>query len=303
MAKARNDGRAAGAISRIPRNHIRPFPGQPREYFDQKALEELAGSLTAIGQVTPVVVRRLPRGEEHAYELIDGQRRWIATGMAGIEYLCAWVKEVQSVEEQFESAVAANFGRADHTPLEIARALKRLLDREGSSVPRVAKICARSDPWVYQHLSLLKLDPSVQERMAPRLSDEKRLTFSVAVQLVPFPPKLQKDILAEITKRGMRLNQARAFIRTTAAEQGFRQTRGRPRKPTDDYRVLKSFVARTLRDLEFLLMQPGQTFDAMLMRRLPGELNDLLGKIKSCREQLKLLGEEVKMNLVRRSAK
>ena len=70
-----------GSIVAIPWELIRPFKGQPRKYFDREELENLADSIAEIGQQTPVWVRILEDDPVYEYELIDGERRYIACGM------------------------------------------------------------------------------------------------------------------------------------------------------------------------------------------------------------------------------
>lgn len=65
-----------GRVISVPRSFIRPFPGQPRKFFDQQKLKELADSIKAVGQKVPgLVVEIKEEGSPHKYELVDGQRR------------------------------------------------------------------------------------------------------------------------------------------------------------------------------------------------------------------------------------
>src|SRR3989344_9390147 len=138
-------------VRRIPRLKIRRFSDQPRTYFDARDMSDLAASIEEIGQQTPIVVKAIVGDPKHDYELVDGERRWIACGMVGVETMLAWVKNVTDVEEQFVSSVVGNFGRSGHTALEIAQAIDRIRKSSkmqkfssGEQVARIAKIFVRS---------------------------------------------------------------------------------------------------------------------------------------------------------------
>ena len=95
MANAQRQAQLLGSsgvsqVRRIPRNQIRRFPDQPRSYFDAKDMGDLAASIEEIGQQTPIVVKAITGDPKHGFELVDGERRWIACGMAGGENQLPW---------------------------------------------------------------------------------------------------------------------------------------------------------------------------------------------------------------------
>lgn len=205
-------------VERIPRVKIRRFEGQPRTFFDPGELAELAASIEEVGQQTPILVKRMSGDQKHDYELIDGERRWLACGMIGVETMLALIKEPRDSEDQFLSSVVANFGRVGHTPLETAKAIERLRASKqmqrysaGEQVERIAKICARSTPWVYQHLALLRLDPKVQAMLEPSVPKDKRLDLSIALYLTSLHTELQLEIAEEVVRKGLKLKEA-AFL-------------------------------------------------------------------------------------------
>lgn len=249
----------SGGVLRVPTRKIRPFADQPRQYFDQEALLDLAGSIEEVGQLEPIKVRMLEGDPDHDYELVDGQRRWHACDMLGID-VRAIVVNVTDVEHQFEVSAVSNFGRVGHTALEIARAIKRIMEKRGRNVAQVAKIFGHTDPWVYQHLSLLKLHPNVQAMMEPTVPEKERLLFSTAIQLAPFPDELQQELAELITQKGLKLNQARRVIRTKARLASLQIGTGRKRGPHDDFRILRALLERMPESLHhFLEMDTEQT--------------------------------------------
>lgn len=248
-------------VRRIPRTKIRRFSDQPRTYFDARDMSDLAASIEEIGQQTPIVVKAITGDPKHDYELVDGERRWIACGMVGVETMLAWIKNVADAEEQFVSSVVGNFGRSGHTAIEIAQAIDRIRNSKrmqkfsaGEQVARIAKIFARSEPWIYQHLAILRLHPEVQAMMAPTLSDEERIGHSLGVFISTLHQDLQLEIAKEAVARKMNINQARVYARQMAEEAGVKVgIGGKGRPPVEDWRKLEAHVARTREGTENFL--------------------------------------------------
>ncbi|MDP3727470.1 MAG: ParB/RepB/Spo0J family partition protein [bacterium] len=251
------DGHEPTAVLRIPRSRIRRFPGQPRQYLDARDMADLAASIEEIGQHTPIVVREIFGDPKHDYELVDGERRLIACGMAGVETMLAWVRPFKDSpdidDEQFVASVVGNFGRTGHTPLEIARAIDRIRKSKrmwelsaGEQIARIAKIFAHSEVWIYQHLAILRLHPDVQAMMEPTVPEEQRLGHSLAVFISSLHHDLQKQIATEAMERRMNINQARTYARQAAGDAGL--TVGvakRKRHPAYEFHNLAAFVKRT----------------------------------------------------------
>ncbi len=141
---------------------IAPNPRQPRLTFDEEALEELAASISEVGLLQPVVVRKLGPGR---YELVMGERRMRASQRAGLEYIPAIVRET-SDNDMLRDALIENLHRAQLDPLEEAAAYKQLLDDFGATHEQLAQRIGRSRPHISNTLRLLGLPPGVQKRVA-----------------------------------------------------------------------------------------------------------------------------------------
>ena len=161
--------------------------------MEKEELKRLAASIKTYGQREPGKVKELNNGDsDHKYELIDGQRRWHALDMAGLSKMKVIVVEVNDTEEQFMMSVMANFGRADHGPLEIANAIMRFR-MSNKNVAEICEIFVKSDAWVYQHIKIAeKLHSDVQNMMAQEIPEEDRLIFSIALALADIPMEHQK---------------------------------------------------------------------------------------------------------------
>ncbi len=141
---------------------VTPNPRQPRRTFDEEALEELAASITEVGLLQPVVVRKIGEGK---YELVMGERRWRASQQAGLEYIPAIVRETPDTD-MLRDALLENLHRQQLDPLEEAAAYQQLLDDFGATHEQLAQKVGRSRPHISNTLRLLNLPPGVQKRVA-----------------------------------------------------------------------------------------------------------------------------------------
>ncbi|MFI1956987.1 ParB/RepB/Spo0J family partition protein [Streptomyces althioticus] len=147
----------------IPTAKIDRDPGQPREHFDQAALEELAASMRKLGQLQPINVRYSE--DTKRYTIIMGERRWRAAQMAGLDTMKAVVMHgIGNDRETFAMAVAENVGRADMTPVEEAKAFHKLVD-QGYTVDEVAELVGKSAAYVQWRIDLLNLCPEAREAL------------------------------------------------------------------------------------------------------------------------------------------
>lgn len=149
-------------FAEIPLDAISPNPRQPRDVFDEDALQELVTSIKEVGLLQPVVVRQLGPAR---YELIMGERRWRACREAGLEAIPAIVRATED-EKLLLDALLENLHRAQLNPLEEAAAYDQLLKDFNCTHDQLADRIGRSRPQVSNTLRLLKLSPTVQKRVA-----------------------------------------------------------------------------------------------------------------------------------------
>ncbi len=141
---------------------ITPNPRQPRQNFDEDALEELASSIREVGLLQPVVVRKVMPGH---FELIMGERRWRACQRAGLEHVPAIVRGTPD-DELLREALMENLHREQLNPLEEAAAYQQLLDDFSATHDELARKVGRSRPHISNTIRLLQLPPQVQRRVA-----------------------------------------------------------------------------------------------------------------------------------------
>lgn len=136
---------------------IAPNPFQPREVFDEAAIDDLAASIREKGLLQPLIVRPAANG---GYQLIAGERRFRAAQRAGLDRVPVSVREANDVEA-LELALIENLQRENLNPVEEARAFKRLGDEFNLSQEDIAACVGKSRSAVTNSLRLLQLPPSV----------------------------------------------------------------------------------------------------------------------------------------------
>ncbi|MEJ7833079.1 MAG: ParB/RepB/Spo0J family partition protein [Nocardioides sp.] len=197
------DGVAAVAgayFAELPIGAISPNPAQPRQVFDPDALAELVGSITEVGLLQPIVVRR--SGPE-AYELVMGERRWRAAQGAGLETIPAIVRETDDID-MLRDALLENLHRAQLNPLEEASAYAQLLEDFGCTHEELATRIGRSRPQISNTLRLLRLSPAVQRRVAAGVLSAGHARSLLAVEDPDLQDRLAQRVVAEgISVRGL----------------------------------------------------------------------------------------------------
>jgi len=141
---------------------ITPNPRQPRQHFDEDALEELAASIREVGLLQPVVVRKVMPGR---FELVMGERRWRACQRAGLEHVPVIVRGTPD-DELLREALMENLHREQLNPLDEAAAYRQLLDDFSVTHDELARKVGRSRPHITNTIRLLQLPPDVQRRVA-----------------------------------------------------------------------------------------------------------------------------------------
>ncbi|MBK6909604.1 MAG: ParB/RepB/Spo0J family partition protein [bacterium] len=154
---------------------IDPNPFQPRQIFNDEAIEDLKNSILKQGLLQPVVVR--PAGTR--FQLILGERRLRATRAAGMTTIAAQVRVVESSEEMLELAILENVHREDLTPIELAQAIVRLQQQYGLTQEAVAEKMGMSRAHIANLVRLLKLPERIQTALT-----EGKLTMGHARALL-----------------------------------------------------------------------------------------------------------------------
>jgi ParB family chromosome partitioning protein len=154
----------------VPIDQITANARQPRQVFDEDELDELSASIRELGVLQPVVVRPLPEADARTsegarYELVMGERRLRASGLAGLTEIPAVIRDTEDTD-LLRDALLENLHRAQLNPLEEAAAYQQLLDDFSCTHDELASRIARSRPQITNTLRLLRLPALVQRRVA-----------------------------------------------------------------------------------------------------------------------------------------
>lgn len=194
VSRETEGGSVAGATYReIPIASITPNPKQPRQVFDEEALQELQHSIREFGLMQPIVVREL---DQDQFELIMGERRWRASQLAGLEHIPAIVRETKD-DALLRDALLENIHRVQLNPLEEAAAYQQLLDEFGVTHDELADRIGRSRPVITNTIRLLRLPLEVQRRVAVGVLSSGHARALLGLEDVGHQEDLAKRIVAE----------------------------------------------------------------------------------------------------------
>ena len=149
----------SGGVVTLRLSQIEPNRDQPRKIFSEEALNELADSIREHGVLQPLLVRPLPGG---SYQLVEGERRWRASRMAGLQEVPVVIREMDE-EQAMEIALIENLQREDLNAIEEATGYKQLMERYGMTQEQVAKRVGKSRPAIANALRLLNLPQKVMD--------------------------------------------------------------------------------------------------------------------------------------------
>ena len=193
-AKQKSDNSSADLrIEKLLIDQLQPGQYQPRQQFEESALQELADSIKVQGVVQPIIVR--PVGTDK-YEIIAGERRWRASKLAGLEKVPVVIRQADS-QATLAMALIENIQREDLNPIETAIGLKRLLKEFDLTQQAVADAVGRSRAAVSNLLRLLKLPKEIQSAL-----HEGRLSMGHARAIISLPENVQKELADKAMDRG-----------------------------------------------------------------------------------------------------
>jgi ParB family chromosome partitioning protein len=193
-----------------------PNPKQPRQVFDDEAMEELSHSVREFGLLQPIVVRENGRTDEGSvsYELIMGERRLRAARAAGLDTVPAIVRDTTD-DAMLRDALLENIHRVQLNPLEEAAAYQQLLEEFGATHEELASKIGRSRSQVTNTIRLMKLPVKVQTRVAAGVISAGHARALLGLQDADAQDALATRIVAE----GMSVRATEEAVAMAAAEE------------------------------------------------------------------------------------
>lgn len=160
-ATDKNADKVVGSIIEIGLDLIDVNPYQPRTYFDEEALVELANSIKELGVIQPITVRKL---DGNKFQLVSGERRFRASKLIGNKKIPAYIR-LANDQEMLEMALVENIQRKNLDPIEVALSYQRLIDEIQLTQEELSTRVGKKRSTVTNYLRLLKLDPILQTGM------------------------------------------------------------------------------------------------------------------------------------------
>ena len=190
--------------NQLPISDIVPNKYQPRKIFDEANLEDLTNSIKERGMIQPIIVRK-SNEDKYKFEIIAGERRWLAAQRAGLHNIPAVITEADDLKS-LEFAIVENVQRHDLNPLEEAQGYKRLIDDFAYDQEKVSKFIGKSRSHISNSLRLLSLPIDVI-----KLIESQKLTAGHAKILVGLDNA--SFVAAKIVEKKLSVRQTENFVK------------------------------------------------------------------------------------------
>lgn len=227
-----------GNVFSCPLEKIVPQKGQPRQHFDNTALDELAASIREHGLLEPLVVRR--RGADE-FELIAGERRWRACQRAGLREALVVVHDVSSLQA-FELAIIENVQREDLDPIELAEALQRLIQEHGYTQEKLADRIGKDRSTIANSLRLLRLPEEVRDKVVTGELSEGHGRALLSLE----DPKRMAEVAQKVILGRLSVRQTEELVRGAKASATGGASGGKGKAKSASVRDLEKRLERKL---------------------------------------------------------
>jgi len=195
---------ASTSVNEISVDRVIPNDAQPRRRFDPDKIRELAQSIESKGILQPIVVR--PRGDR--FQIIAGERRFLAAKQAGLRQVPVVVREVPD-EEMLEWALIENLQRADLDPIEEAEAFRELIDNKRVTHEQLSLLIGRDRSSISNAIRLLRLSPPMKRALA-----EGKISAGHGRALLQAPEgSIREKLFLRIVQHGLSVRQAEEIAR------------------------------------------------------------------------------------------
>ncbi len=274
-----------GPVFLIEVEKIRPNPHQPRKFFDEESLRELASSIREFGILQPLVVTKIEELAEHGttiqYELIAGERRWLASKLLGLERVPAIIRSIKLDRERLELAVIENVQRANLNPIESARAYAKLQDQFNLTQREIASRIGKSRETIANTVRLLNLPTNIQDAVAVG-----QLSESQARLLLAIPEIAEQEMLFEdIIKNNLSVRELKIKIEKKKAEALKKENHLFPTVPDPELASLTKSLEEFL-GARVNLEKSGGTGKIVIDFYSPEELKGIIAKLLESKKEI-----------------
>jgi ParB family chromosome partitioning protein len=222
-------------VQKIAVTDLTANAAQPRQYFDEESLRQLADSITQYGILQPLVVSPTGQGK---YAIVAGERRWRAAQIAGLTKVPALVRTTKELE-RLEISIVENVQRVDLSPLEQAVSIERLHQQFNMTYESIAKRLGKASSTVNNIVRLLQLPEAARVAL-----HEQHITEGHARTILSLKdmPDKQVDLLQSIIKHGWSVRQAEQFV--TSLKEGFKETKATHERMNSETPATKKLSSR-----------------------------------------------------------
>jgi len=268
-----NESAIAGSIAQLGIDQIEANPFQPRTYFEEEALNELAGSIKEMGLIQPVTVRKLGYDK---YQLISGERRFRASQIAGLTHIPAYIR-IANDKAMLEMALVENIQREELDAIEIALAYQRLIEEVKLTQEEVSEKVSKKRSTVSNYLRLLKLPPEVQLAIRKRVISMGHARALVNIE----DAEKQLELLERILTESLSVRDIEEAVRDSKANATAKpKAKVETALPDALRKQLSDLYARLKMDLE--IKQQGKGKGQIQIRfKNEAELKTILDKLAS----------------------
>lgn len=234
-------------IEKVPVSFISKNPFQPRQYFDNQQLDELAESIKQYGILQPIILKKISSKE---YLIIAGERRFRAAIIAGLTEVPAIIKDLEE-NEMAEIAIIENLQRENLNYFEEAEGFKNLIDQFQFTQEEVAKKVGRSQSMVANKLRLLKISPRVRREISTEVLTERHLRALLKIT----DENMQIELINKIYDNNLNVKQTEELVNSY----GLQKKPEKEKSPklnikmdrSSDYRLYQNTLKKALKDIEF----------------------------------------------------
>lgn len=197
--------KSGDSVSLVKITLLEPNREQPRDYFDDEKLEELADSIRENGVIQPILARPLENG---GYQIVAGERRWRASRIAGLTEVPVYIKELDD-KQTMQMALIENIQRDDLSVIEEAQAYRNLMESYGMTQQQVAMAVGKSRSEVANKLRMLELDDLVRcivetgeisfghAKVISGLEKDRQVEYAEKVRLENLTVRQLEELLSE----------------------------------------------------------------------------------------------------------
>lgn len=239
-----------GPTNELPVGDIVPNSRQPRTFFDDEALEELAASIREYGILQPLIVRPIAEGK---HELIAGERRLRAAKLAGLTSVPVLVRSAGN-QSSLELALIENLQREDINALESARAYRKLIDEFGLTQEQVAERVGKSRTVIANTVRLLRLPKKITDGLEKGLISEGH-----ARALLSFESEAhQLAVYDQILQRGMTVRDVENVSKPKSPPNPSKRPKEAPSNEANDFALQEALSAYLGSPVKIFRSDPGK---------------------------------------------